>query len=254
MRRGFLVAGVLGMCAVAPSRVRGATATEVEGVGYVGEAPGGFTCGPSVRAKYAGGAARVRVSENDKRILGSGFSVEGAGSLARERYGAFECYDSCPSVGENGEETRLPDAWMGGGHLRGGYSNDNFGIAFGVSAFNMYRSETSTSPGLYAFPDLEMGGGVTGSYRILGGIGTPTINSLRNPGLYIGTDVAIGAGELQARFGLHRVGATDSGGARLELTGYLPLVPRLDLRLSGTAVEWEGHGGGEGSVGLRAGF
>jgi hypothetical protein len=224
-------------------------------VGYVGESPGGFSCGPSMRAKYAGGAARVRVAENDKRILGSGFSGELAGSVARERYEVTDCNDDCLRDPETNAPTPLPEAWMGGGHLRGAYSDDHVSISAGMSIFNGYDNGRSSSPALYAFPDMEFGAGVTGSYRILGGFGTPNINSLRHPGLYIGTDVAIGAGELQARLGVHRTGpGTDSAGGRLDLTGYLPLVPKLDLRLGLTGVEWNGNMGAEGSLGLRAGF
>jgi hypothetical protein len=206
-----------------------------------------------MRARYAGGAARVRIAENDKRLLGSGYAVEAAGSLARERYEIIECNDSCQENAQ-GEPRALPDAWMGGGHLRAGYSNDNVGIAFGLSTYTQYRNETSTSPGLYIFPDLEIGAGVTGSYRILGGLGTPLLGSLRYPGLYIGADFAIGRGELQSRLGVHRTGPNDSVGGRLDVVGYLPLATKLDLRLSLAAVDWEGHGGGEGSAGVRLGF
>jgi len=223
-------------------------------VGYVGESPGGFGCGPSMRAKYAGGAARVRVAENDKRILGSGFSGELAGSIARERYEVTDCKNSCARDPETNAPIPLPEAWMGGGHLRGAYSNDNVSISGGVSIFNGYDNSRATSPTYYAFPDLELGAGVTGSYRILGGIGTPNIGALRHPGAYIGADVAIGAGELQARLGVHRSGVGNDFGGRLDLAGYLPLVPKLDLRLGFTGLEWEGSTGAEGSLGLRAGF
>lgn len=236
---------------MAPSRVRGAT--EVEGTGYVGDSPGGYTCGPTMRARYAGAAARVRVAEKDARLLGEGYAVEAAGSVARERYEILSCDSSCRRT-SGAPSSPHPDAWMGGGHVRGAYSSDHVGITAGLSTFTAYDNERSTKPGLYVFPDLELAGGVAGSYRILGGIGTPTLGSLRHPGLYIGGDFCFGDAELQLRAGAHRAGPSSDLGGRLEAIGLFPLAPNLHIRISGAGVSARGYDGGEASLGLRAGF
>src|SRR5262249_25167475 len=124
IRRWVLTAGALGICAMAPSPGRGATTTEDEATGYAGDSPRGLACGPSMGGRLPGGAARVRVSENEGRFMESGVTAEVAGSMERQHYDIIRCPDDeCDE-----SDGPMPDSWMAGGRIRGGYRFTHFSI------------------------------------------------------------------------------------------------------------------------------
>jgi hypothetical protein len=191
----------------------------------------------------------VRVTEKDGRFFDTGLTAEFAGSLERQHYEIVKC----PEDGCDAKDGPMPDSWMAGARTRGGYRWEHFGVEGGVSVYNYYESPDDRGPSLRLFPEFEVSGGVKDVVRGVVGIGSSTLTSIQRPGFYLGADVALGRGEVQMRVGGYRSGPADDAGARADIVGYVPLVPRLDLRLS-VAGSHTDRFGGEGGAGLRASF
>jgi hypothetical protein len=249
LRRTGLTVGVLGIFAMAPTRVRAVT-TEVEAEGYKGDSVGGFACGPTMRANYGGAGARVRVVENDKRFLGQGFSGEVAGAVDHET-------STVVAVPEGDPPARpLPDSWLAGSHVRAAYSAQNFGVALGATVFNDFGGSQAKSPRLEGLPDVEVYGGVPDEYRVVAGLGSPTVDTLRRPGIYLGADFSVFGAELDTRVSAMRVGPTSTLGTGLDVAAYLPVVPRqLDVKVAGQVNFGESDNvGSQAAAGVRAHF
>lgn len=240
-----MLVGALSVLLTAPTRV--GAATEVEGAGYGGTSVGAWTCGPVGRVNYGGVGARVRVSQNPGAFGGKGYSVEVAAAGEFERTRIVQCDSQSPCT------SSPPDVLTGGTHIRAGYRGSVATIDLGLSAFGGWNDPTDGAQTLQAFPDFELGL-FTGRFgRALGGIGTPTVTTLRRPGAYLGYDLSLEWVDLETRLGVLRAGPAllDDSALRADLAVLVPLTGGLKLRLGGSVSGNDNGNGGEGSAGLR---
>jgi hypothetical protein len=102
-------------------------------------------------------------------------------------------------------------------------------------------------------PDAEVAIGPRSVARGVIGIGSPSVSTLRRPGVYLGADVALGKVDLQARAGGFRAGPSlfDDANTRADVALYLPISEPLSIRLGGAIGGNDAGLSGEGSAGLR---
>jgi hypothetical protein len=245
MRRAILFAGLLGIVATAPARVR--ASTELEGDGFAGTSPGGWACGPVGRVNYAGGGARVRIAEKPAALGGKGFSGEVAGSAAYEKTEFVRCDREC----DEDDHVMPPARVQYAGRARVGYGWDVFGIEAGAVGFEYWKENTSTNPTFQVIPDVELSLRSGDAVKGMIGFGSPTVTTLSRPGLYAGVRVPVATAEFQSYIGAFRMGPTDAAGFRTDVAALMPIAPALRVRvgLSGSGVD-PGGLGVEGSAGL----
>lgn len=245
MRRSILFAGLLGIVASAPFKVR--ATTEVEGDGFAGTSPGGWACGPVGRVNYAGGGARVRVAEKPAAFGGKGFTGEIAGSAAYEATRFVRCHADCDA----NDHEMPPDRGMYAGQARVGHHWDDFGLEAGATGFQSWEQNTSTEPKIVVIPDVQLSFRNGNKLRGVLGFGSPTVTTLSRPGLYLGGQIPVGTAELQSYLGAFRMGPELAAGFRADVAALVPVTPGLRVRLgaSGSGVD-PGGLGVEGSAGI----
>lgn len=243
----FLVSGA--------SRVRAAPSGEVESTAYGGESTGGWICGPAGTVKYGGAAANVRIAEREaKAPEGRGFSAAVGGAAEAQSVALEPC-----SAAECAERRATPPRMMLGTRGRVGWDGRYFGLDLGAGLYQAYRDETSRSPTIAAYPELELRGGRGGDFAVWGvaGVGSPLVTTIERPGVYSGVSLTLpSALGLDLRAGVYRRGPAilDSVGLRGDLVGRVPLTERIQLRLGAALAEPSvaDRVDGEGSIGLAA--
>lgn len=260
-RRCFLALGCLALSLTAPHSTRAAV-TEAEAVGYGGTTAGGWACGPVGRANYGGVAARVRMAERAARHGGGGGLLEVGGAAEYEAVKIIDCRGDDPCEGPP------PERVLVGSHFRVGYigllSNEghSLGVEGGLTAYQGWRTASGGTPAVHAFPDLEVAyRHQHDAFRIVAGFGSPSVTHYRRPGIYGGTDISVGAADLQLRAGLYRAGPgeLDDAELRADAAVVVPVAGAVSVRAGGAAMSGGGnetfeHPGGEGQLGVRAAF
>jgi hypothetical protein len=237
------------------TRVRAAPSGEVESTAYGGESTGGWICGPAGTVKYGGAAANVRVAQREATAPpGRGFSALVGGAAEAQALTVASC-----SSAECERRPTAPDRLMLGTHGRVGWDNRYFGLDLGAGLYQAYRDESSHSPTIAAYPELELRGGRGGDFAVWGvaGVGSPLVTTIERPGVYSGVSLTLpSALGVDFRAGVYRRGPAilDSVGLRGDLVGRIPLTERIQLRLGAALAEPSvtDRIDGEGSIGLAA--
>lgn len=250
-RRTVLGALALGILATAPVRVH--AATEAEASGYGGSSVGSWGCGPIARANYGGGGARVRYAQEAAPFGGKGAVAEVAGAVERESSKIVGCdrNDCAPS-----DYVAPKDTTMIGAHVRGGYQWDVVGVEGGATVYQAYDRADDPRPSYGLFPDLQAAIGHPEKGRGVLGLGSPTISTLRRPGVYVGIEMPIGPVAFTGLLGSYRSGPglSDDHNARADVIAEIPLSDHLAVKVGGSASGNKRGNGGEGTAGILGKF
>jgi hypothetical protein len=254
-RRIVLATGLGLFMLTGAQRVRAAPSGEVESTAYGGESTGGWICGPAGAVKYGGAAANVRIAERDANAPdGRGISAVVGGAAEAQSVTLVPCNGA-----ECAARRATPPRMMLGTHGRVGWDGRYFGLDLGAGLHQAYSDETSRSPTIAAYPELELRGGRGGDFAVWGvaGVGSPLATTLERPGVYSGVSITLpSALGVDLRGGVYRRGPAplDSVGLRGDLVGRIPLTGRIQLRLGAALAQPSvpDRVDGEGSIGLAA--
>lgn len=228
---------------------------DVEGTGYGGTSTGGWACGPTATARYAGGAAHMMISERPRHDPnGPGLMAIAGGSLEGESVRLL------PGSAEGTlDPGGTPTTAMGALHGRLGDEDQWFGFQIGVLGFQGWSGAGDRKPKWAAWPDLRFRVGPPAIVYGVLGFGSDMPSTVRRPApLYTGVGGAYEWGGFDARIGLNRAGPSlsDDFSLRTEAVVRVRLLQSLFLS-PGLAVQFPDKGndlGWEGSVGLEIGF
>lgn len=185
---------------------------QVDVEGYGGTGAGGWACGPTARATYAGAGANVRVHLNDQpaaaagagRVLEpEGASVEVGGAAESRGYERLTCAgDPCGA-----EDVVPPRTLLGAGRAKVGHDARYWGVRAGALVYMAWDASTDRLPTGFVLPDLDLRVGRRVGFRGVAGFGGYDAPTLLRPGGYLGfgyTDVERGW-SFDMRGGLHEV-------------------------------------------------
>jgi hypothetical protein len=233
LRRFLLSAAALPVMLSGVERVHARDpAIDAEVDGYGGTSSGGWTCGPSARVRYAGGAVNAAVSERrapSGRREGMFAMVGGAAEHEEVTIPAPACVSApCP----DGASAAPPARLLYGAQARLGYAEKTFGLHVGLMVFQGWSSSASTSPDLGWLPEVELTAGDLDRIYGVAGLGSPMPTTLRHPGLYGGFGYTWDTGwGLDLRAGLFRAGPSfDVVTFRSDAAGRVLLTKGLSLR------------------------
>jgi hypothetical protein len=230
---------------------------DIEGTGYAGTSTGGWTCGPTASARYAGGAAHVMISQRPRHDPdGAGLMAVAGGSLEGESVRL----ESGATEGGTFEPDGTPARAMGALHARLGDEDRWFGFQLGAIGFQGWSSPDIRTRKWAVWPELRFRVGPPAiMYGVLG-FGSDTPSTVRRPAtIYTGVGGAYDWGGFDARIGLNRAGPSLGDDFSLRTEGVVRVRVLDGFFVSpGLAVQFpnqnEGSPGWEGSVGFELGL
>jgi len=169
----------------------------VEGEGHEGASQGGFACGcgPLYRARYAGGAAGVKVSQRSAASAsGEGIFVHARGSLERESVvlGNPDCVPAPAGFDKQTDVERKycdpidralpPTKALYAADLRMGYGGEHLRVGIGALVYQAWQANTDRDPTLQVWPSGELQYR-DGGWLAIAGLGAPFLHALRHPAL-----------------------------------------------------------------------
>lgn len=256
IRRILLATSLGGLVVSAAHRVTAATG-EAEAAVYGGETAGQWTCGPRANVLYGGVGAHVRVAERDPAGLeGSGFHGAVGGAAEDQTVSITEVHCATQPC-KPSDSVAPPESILLGGNARGGWEGRYFAITAGAGMYQAFAANTSRSPSLAGYPQLELRGGAPVrdvAVHAVTGIGSPLVTTIQRPGLYGGIEVRTATGyRFDVLGGLYRSGPAplDAVAPRADVAARFPILRHLSLRAGGSIG---GESGFEGSGGLVVGL
>jgi hypothetical protein len=248
-RRTLLVAGAIGVASSAARTTRARDPNvDLEAAGYGGASTGGWTCGPTGTARYAGVGINATLSERG-RLHADGPGLEAIVGAALERETVE--FEACCTLGRT--------IAMAGTHARLGYGDRWFGIEAGVLGFQGWRSSSLDAPGWAVWPELKVRIGPPAIIYGVLGFGSDLPTTMRRPAfLYTGVGGAYEWGGFDVRTGFNRAGPAlmDDFSLRFDGVARLRVVPGF-LLAPGLAVQIPDKGsrpGWESSLTLELGL
>jgi len=252
-RRIVLILGLLVLLMSGVRRVTAAVPGQIEAEGYGGESSGGWACGPSARATYAGGGLNARVypskappegdADEDGGALAEqpyhkrdlepeGASMGGGGGVEQRGYERTSCaHDPC------GPTDVVPEGrLLVAGHANLGVDWRYLGLRVGAMVFPMWSENDDHSTTAYVIPDLDLRFGRRMGFHGGLGVGGYNVSTLFRPGAYAALGVASESGwGVDLRGGPHvvfdnQIGFRGDLSARYEV--FRGVAPGLGLALS----------------------
>jgi hypothetical protein len=246
-RRFALVAGLVGIVSSGARTTRARDPkVDLETAAYDGSTTGGWTCGPTGTARYAGIGLNATLSEHGRLDPdGPGFLAIAGAAVEREVVDIDPCCTSRPAA-------------MSGFHARIGGGGHSFGLEAGVLAFQGWPSSDLGAPSWSVWPELKIIGGPPAMHGVLG-FGSDLPTTMRRPSiLYGGMGGSYEWGGFDVRLGIARAGPAlvDDFGTRLDGVARLRIAESISVA-PGAAVQFPDMGskrGWEGSLTLRLGL
>jgi hypothetical protein len=246
-RRVLLVVGAVGVASTGARTTRARdTKVDLETAAYGGSTTGGWTCGPTGTARYAGVGLNATFSEHGRLDPdGAGFLATVGAGVEREVVEIEPCCTGQPAA-------------LSGMHARLGGGGRSFGLEAGVLAYQGWSSPSLTAPGWSVWPELKIIAGPPAVHGVVG-FGSDLPTSLRRPAvLYGGVGGTYEWGGFDVRAGLSRAGPSlvDDFAGRLDAVTRLRIAEDV-LLAPGVAVQVPDKGstlGWEGSLAVHLGL
>jgi hypothetical protein len=256
----FTAAAILITSAAHRTQAR-APNTDIEATGYGGANSGGWTCGPTARAKYVGAAVNVTISEHGRyHEEGPGLLAVAGAAIERETVegdGPLQ-FDNCPARDTNCSALP-PPSLLGAVHGRIGGGWRWFGIELGALGYQGWSSNTSQTPKWTAFPELEVRVGPPAVFYGVLGFGSDLPTTTRRPAiLYTGIGGTYESVAMDLRIGFNRAGPAigDDYALRTDVLAKIEIVPDIFIAPA-LAAQFPDRGstlGWEGSLGVKLAF